>query len=102
MDFTAADGAAEQELIRGSELRVLETPRGHIGMFDMDPHYLQQVDAALGNYWPGRPSLSLLERGLHVSFRGLRPGGARQRAGQAPRLVHGLGGGKPRVDRTRA
>jgi len=48
MFFTAADGAAEQELIRGSELRVLETLWGHIGLFGMDPHYRQQVDAALG------------------------------------------------------
>jgi hypothetical protein len=33
MFFTAAAGAAEQELTRGSELRVLETLRGHIGLF---------------------------------------------------------------------
>ena len=39
MFFTAADGAAKQELTRGSELRVLETPWGHIGLFGMDPHY---------------------------------------------------------------
>ena len=44
----AAAGAAEQGLTRGSELRVLETLRGHIGLFGMDPHYRQQVDAALG------------------------------------------------------
>jgi len=42
------DSAAEQELIRGNELRVLETLWGHIGLFGMDPHYRQQVDAALG------------------------------------------------------
>jgi homoserine O-acetyltransferase len=48
MFFTAADSAAEQELIRGTDLRVLETLRGHIGLFGMDPHYRQQVDAALG------------------------------------------------------
>jgi homoserine O-acetyltransferase/O-succinyltransferase len=48
MLFTAADGAAEQELTRGSELRVLETLRGHTGLFGMDPHYRQQVDAARG------------------------------------------------------
>ena len=39
MFFTAADSAAEQELIRGSELRVLETLWGHIGLFGMDPLY---------------------------------------------------------------
>ena len=48
MFFTAAAGAAEQELTRGSEPRVLETLWGHIGLFAMDPHYRQQVDAALG------------------------------------------------------
>jgi homoserine O-acetyltransferase len=48
MFFTAADCAAEQELIRGSELRVLQTRWGHIGLFGLDPHYRQQVDAALG------------------------------------------------------
>ena len=30
MFFTAADSAAERELIRGSELRVLETLWGHV------------------------------------------------------------------------
>jgi hypothetical protein len=32
----------EVQLVRG------ETLRGHIGLFGMDPHYRQQVDAALG------------------------------------------------------
>ena len=48
MFFTAADSAAEQGLIRGSELRVLETLRGHIGLLGMDPHHRQQADAAPG------------------------------------------------------
>jgi homoserine O-acetyltransferase/O-succinyltransferase len=48
MFFTAADGAAEQGLTRGSELRILETLRGHIGLFGMDPHYRQQADAVPG------------------------------------------------------
>ena len=48
MFFTAVDSAAEQELIRRSELRVLETLWGHIGLFGMDPHFRQQVDAAPG------------------------------------------------------
>jgi homoserine O-acetyltransferase len=47
MFFTTADCAAEQKLIRGSELKVLETPWGHIGLFGMDPRHLQQVDGAL-------------------------------------------------------
>jgi homoserine O-acetyltransferase len=49
MFFTAADSAAEQTLIRGSELRVLETAWGHIGLFGMDPRYVQQVDTALAH-----------------------------------------------------
>jgi homoserine O-acetyltransferase len=48
MFFVTADCAAEQELIPGSDLRVLETPWGHIGLFGMDPNYVEQVDAALG------------------------------------------------------
>ena len=48
MFFTEADCAAVQELIRGSELRVLETRWGHIGLFGLDPRYRLQVDAALG------------------------------------------------------
>ena len=48
MFFTAAAGSAEQELTRGSELGVLETLRGHIGLFGMDPHDRQQADAARG------------------------------------------------------
>ena len=48
MFFTAADSAAEQEPIRGSELRVLEALWGHIGLFGIDPRYRQQVDAARG------------------------------------------------------
>jgi homoserine O-acetyltransferase len=48
MFFVTADCAAEQGLIRGSELRVLETPWGHIGLFGMNPNYVEQVDTALG------------------------------------------------------
>ena len=47
MFFTVADCAAEQTLIPGSSLRVLETVWGHIGVMGMDPGYLGQVDAAL-------------------------------------------------------
>src|SRR3954468_1379051 len=59
MIFTAAAGAAEQELTRGSELRVLETLRGHIGLFGMNPHHRQQVDAAPGQLL-ARPALPLI------------------------------------------
>ncbi|MDQ2803139.1 MAG: alpha/beta fold hydrolase [Pseudomonadota bacterium] len=47
MFFTVADCAAEQKLIRGSELCVLETLWGHVGVFGMDPGYIEQVDRAL-------------------------------------------------------
>jgi homoserine O-acetyltransferase len=48
MFFVTADCAAEQKLIPGSELRVLETSWGHIGLFGLDANYVKQVDAALG------------------------------------------------------
>jgi homoserine O-acetyltransferase len=47
MFFTVADCAAEQRLIPRSELRVLSTAWGHVGVMGMDPGYLGQVDAAL-------------------------------------------------------
>jgi len=47
MFFTVQDCAAEQALIPGSELRVLDTPWGHVGLFGMDPGYVEQVDRAL-------------------------------------------------------
>ena len=47
MFFTTADCAAEQKMIRQSELKIMETSWGHIGLFGMDPNYLNQVDAAL-------------------------------------------------------
>jgi homoserine O-acetyltransferase len=47
MFFTTADCAAEQKMILGSELRVLQTDWGHIGVMGMDPAFLVQVDAAL-------------------------------------------------------
>jgi len=47
MFFVTADCAAEQKLIPGSKLRVLETAWGHIGLFGLDAHYVEQVDAAL-------------------------------------------------------
>jgi homoserine O-acetyltransferase len=47
MFFTVADCAAEQVLIPGSALRVMDTAWGHFGVMGMDPAYLGQVDAAL-------------------------------------------------------
>jgi len=47
MFFTPADCAAEQRLIPGSVLRVLESDWGHIAVMGMDPGYLRQIDEAL-------------------------------------------------------
>jgi len=47
MFFTVADCEAEQRLVPGSELRVLKTAWGHIGVMGMDANFLTQVDAAL-------------------------------------------------------
>lgn len=47
MFFTVADCEAEQRMIPGSELRVLRTSWGHVGVMGMDPGYLGQVDGAL-------------------------------------------------------
>jgi homoserine O-acetyltransferase len=47
MFFSVADCAAEQAMIPGSALRVIDTDWGHIGVMGMDPGYLAQVDRAL-------------------------------------------------------
>jgi homoserine O-acetyltransferase len=47
MFFVTADCAAEQKLIPRSELRELKTSWGHIGLFRMDPSYVEHVDVAL-------------------------------------------------------
>lgn len=47
MFFTVADCEAEQRMIPGSELRVMHTAWGHVGVMGMDPGYLDQVDRAL-------------------------------------------------------
>ena len=46
--FPVEDCAAEQALVPGSELRVIEDVHGHGSLFGLDPGYLPQVDAALG------------------------------------------------------
>jgi hypothetical protein len=55
MFFIAADSAAEQELIRGSELGVLESLCGHIGLFGMDSHIDSKRTPRWCNCRPGRP-----------------------------------------------
>jgi homoserine O-acetyltransferase len=47
MFFTTADCQAEQRMIPGATLAVIDTLWGHVGVMGMDPGYLGQVDAAL-------------------------------------------------------
>lgn len=45
--FTVDDCAAEQRLIPGSELRVIEDVRGHAALFNLVPTYGEQFDRAV-------------------------------------------------------
>lgn len=47
MFFPVRDCAAEQELIPGSELRVITDDAGHLGLFNISPGYMSQIDANL-------------------------------------------------------
>ena len=47
MFFCVKDCAREQALIPGSELRVLSSIGGHLGLFGIEPEYLASVDAHL-------------------------------------------------------
>lgn len=47
MFFPVRDCAAEQELIPGSELRVVEDIAGHFGLFNLSADYMPQIDANL-------------------------------------------------------
>ncbi len=48
MFFPVRDCAEEQAMIPGSELRVIESISGHLGLFGVEPEYMQQVDRHLG------------------------------------------------------
>lgn len=48
MFFPVRDVAAEQALISGSTLRVIEDISGHLGLFAVNPAFMPQIDAALG------------------------------------------------------
>ena len=45
--FPPEDCAAEQRLVPGSELRVIEDVHGHASLFGLTPAYVEQVDGAL-------------------------------------------------------
>ena len=47
MFFPVADCAAEQAMLPGSELRVVNTICGHFGLFGIEPEYHEQVDSNL-------------------------------------------------------
>ncbi|MCI1256994.1 MULTISPECIES: alpha/beta fold hydrolase [Corynebacterium] len=47
MFFPVRDCAEEQKLIPGSELRVIDDIAGHLGLFNLSPGYIPQIDANL-------------------------------------------------------
>lgn len=47
MFFPVRDCAAEQALIPGSELRVIEDIAGHLGLFNVSENYIPQIDKNL-------------------------------------------------------
>ena len=47
MFFPVRDCATEQELVPSSELRVVESIAGHLGLFSLEPGYIEQVDQQL-------------------------------------------------------
>ncbi|MGP9723624.1 alpha/beta fold hydrolase [Corynebacterium sp. AOP40-9SA-29] len=49
MFFPVRDCAAEQELITGSELRVIEDNAGHLGLFNLSATYMAQIDENLND-----------------------------------------------------
>jgi homoserine O-acetyltransferase len=46
--FPVRDCAPEQELIKGSELRVINDVQGHLALFGVAPDYMPQIDRHLG------------------------------------------------------
>ena len=48
MFFPVRDCQPEQELIAGSELRVVNDVLGHLGLFGVSPDYRPQIDRHLG------------------------------------------------------
>lgn len=47
MFFPVRDCAAEQALIPGSELRVIDDIAGHLGLFNVSENYIPQIDKNL-------------------------------------------------------
>jgi homoserine O-acetyltransferase/O-succinyltransferase len=47
--FPPRDYKAEQEMIAGSEFRVVEDIGGHLGLFAITPTYMPRIDQHLGD-----------------------------------------------------
>ncbi len=47
--FPPRDCAPEQQLIKNSELHVIEDVLGHLGLFGVSPTYMPQIDRHLGD-----------------------------------------------------
>ena len=41
------DRKADQEMLPNSELRVVESISGHLGLFNLEPSYMEQIDQHL-------------------------------------------------------
>jgi homoserine O-acetyltransferase len=54
MFFPVRDCRAEQEMVKSSELRVIDEVLGHLGVFGITPTYMPQIDRHLGDLL-GRP-----------------------------------------------
>ena len=48
MFFPPRDCKAESDLVAGSEFRVIDSISGHLGLFSLEPTYMEQVDRHLG------------------------------------------------------
>ena len=48
MFFPPRDCKAESDLVANAEFRVIKSPSGHLGLFGLEPEYMQQVDVLLG------------------------------------------------------
>jgi homoserine O-acetyltransferase len=48
MFFPPRDCEPEQKLIEGSELQVIQSISGHLGLFGLEPTFMEQIDRILG------------------------------------------------------
>jgi homoserine O-acetyltransferase len=51
MLFPPSDCEADQKLTPNSEFRVIHSYAGHLGLFGLEPTYLEQIDTYLGELW---------------------------------------------------